>query len=207
MAAFCAFLLLATPVWAQHGAETGRAEETATEHAQEEHGGGIMDVNPGLMIWTVVTFTLLLVVLRFVAWKPLIAALEAREQRIQEAVEQAERARNEGEELLARHRQQLDAAKAEAHQIIEEGRADAQRLGEQIKQEARADAEESKERARKEVELAADQAKKELWEESARLSTLLAERILRRSLNGEDHRKLVDEVLDELRSVRPTSSD
>jgi F0F1-type ATP synthase membrane subunit b/b' len=57
------------------------------------------------------------------------------------------------------------------------------------------------------VELAADQAKKELWEESARLSTLLAERILRRSLNSEDHRQLVDEVLDELRSVGPTSSD
>jgi F-type H+-transporting ATPase subunit b len=207
MVAFFAFLLLATPLGAQHGAETGAAEETSAGHAQEEHGGGIMDVNPGLMIWTVVTFTLLLVVLRFVAWKPLIGALEAREQRIQEAVEQSERARSEGEELLARHRQQLDAAKSEAHQIIEEGKADAQRIGEQIRQEARAEAEESKGRARKEVELAADQAKKELWEESARLSTLLAERILRRSLNSEDHRQLVDEVLDELRSVGPTSSD
>lgn len=204
-------LLWVAPAWPQHGSdEPTHAEETAGHGEAEEHasgGGGLMDVDPGLMIWTAITFLTLLVVLRFTAWKPLIGALEAREQRIREAVELAEKTRQESEALMARHEEQMEAARVEAHRIIEEGKSDAVQLKDSIVKQAREEAEETKTRALREVELAADAAKKELWEEATRLSTLLAERILQRSLNEDDHRRLVEQVLDEFRSVRPSSTD
>ena len=160
-----------------------------------------MNVDPGLMIWTVITFVILLVVLRFTAWKPLITALETREQRIRDAIAQSEKAREEGEALLARYRAQLQAARGEAQQIIATGKTEAQRLHEEIVAQAKAEAEEAAQRGRREVELAADQAKKELWEEATRLSMLLAEKILQRQLDDDDHRRLVEQVLDELQKA------
>lgn len=193
----------AAAVWAQHGGEsTG-----AVAGAAAESSPGIMNVNPGLMVWTAVTFVILLVVLRFLAWKPLLAGLEAREQRIREALEQAERSRQESAEVLAKHRAALEGARAEVEKILEAGKADALRIQAEITEAARAEGESYKRRARREVELAAEQATRQLWEEATRLATQLAERILSRSLNEADHRRLVEEVLDELRSVRPAGSD
>ncbi|HZM14948.1 MAG TPA: F0F1 ATP synthase subunit B [Candidatus Krumholzibacteria bacterium] len=199
---------LAVPALAQHGQPAdslpeARGGAAAFAEAGGEHAAApsIMNVDPGLMIWTVITFVILLVVLRFTAWKPLIAALEAREQRIREAIAQAEKAREEGEGLLARYRAQLQAAKEEAQQIIEAGKTAAERLHQEILDKARVEAEESAQRARREMDLAVEQAKKELWEEATRLSTLLAEKILERHLDDKDHRRLVEQVLEELRGA------
>ncbi len=203
-------------MWLGAGAVLAQHEEPAqgtstAEHAEstghEAGGGNIMDVDPGLMIWTVVTFVALLVVLRLTAWKPMIAALEAREQRIRTQLERGEQAQREGEALLQRHREQLEAAAGEAHKILEAGKVDALRLRDEILREARQEGDDIKARGRREVELAADQAKKELWEESTRLATLLAAKIVQRSLDGNDHRRLVDEVLDELGSARMPAAD
>ncbi len=196
--------LVTVPAAGQHGEPAPVAAESDsghTDHAASGSAPSIMNVDPGVMVWTVVTFVVLLVVLRFTAWKPLIAALEAREQRIRDAIAEGDRSRREGEALLARYQQQLEAAKVEALQIIEEGKADALRLHRDILGKARIEAEEWKQRAQREVELAADQAKKELWEESTRLSLLLAERILQRSLNAADHKALVQEFLQQLRAT------
>jgi F-type H+-transporting ATPase subunit b len=161
-----------------------------------------MNVDPGLMVWTVITFVVLLVVLRFTAWKPLLASLDARERRIREAVEGAERARQESEALLVRHREMLDKAMDEAHQIIEEGKADGLRLKHEITAQARVEAEELRARSLKEIDLATDQAKKELFVQASQLSVDLAERILRRSLDSADQRKLIERVLEEYRSEK-----
>jgi len=214
---FLVMVLGSSLAWSQHDADTQAhgeaamtqesAEHGEADHGEAAHGGSIMDVDPGLMIWTVITFVALLVVLRFTAWKPLIAALEAREQRIREAVEQAERSRLEGEKLLQQHQQKLEAAAAEAHQIIDEGKADALRLHKEITDKAQEEAEEFKVRARREMDLAVDQAKKELWEETTRLSTLLAEKILQRNLNAQDQKRLLEEVLDEFGSTSSGTRD
>ena len=196
------------PAWAQHeeppagGAGHGAAD-LATEAAG--HKPSIMDVNPGLMVWTVVTFIALLVVLRFTAWKPLLASLDARERRIREAVEGAERARGESENLLARHRQMLEEAKEEAHHIIDEGKQDGIKLREEITAQARAEAEEVRRRSLREIELATDQAKKDLFVHASQLSVDLAERILRRTMDEADQRRLVDLVLEEYRAQQKPS--
>ncbi len=196
--------VVAVPAAGQHGEPAVGAAQTEpgpSDHAEVEPAPSIMNVDPGVMVWTVVTFVVLLVVLRFTAWKPLISALEAREQRIRDAIAEGDQARRDGEALLAQYQQQLDHAKAEALQIIEEGKADALRLHQDILDKARAEADEWKQRTHRELDLAADQAKKELWEESTRLSLLLAERILQRSLNAADHKDLVEEFLRQLRAT------
>jgi len=178
----------AVPAWAQEGGAAGAGGATHP---------GLLNVNPGLMIWTIVTFVLLLVVLRVMAWGPLQKSLDAREKRIRDAVEGAEKARRDSEELLARHQKMLDAAKDEARQIIEEGKQDGLKLRQEILDQARNDAEEHNARARREIDLATDAAKKELWDHATRLSTEIAERILRRALDRNDDRRLVENVVEE----------
>lgn len=181
--------------WAQHG-------ETPVGEAPAEHAPSIMNVDPGLMIWTVITFVVLLVILRFTAWKPLLASLDARERRIREAVEGAERAREESEALLERHRKVLEEAKDQAQQIIDEGRADGLKLRHDITNQARVEAEELRARSLKEIDLATDQAKKELFVQASQLSVDLAERILRRTLDSADQRRLIERVLEEYRGEK-----
>lgn len=208
------FLVLAAVAEEPHGstpvASDPAAEAAHTAEAGDGAGGhapSIMQVDPGLMIWTVVTFVVLLTVLRFTAWKPLMTSLDAREKRIRDAIEGAERARAEAERRLAEYERQLHEARDEAHKILEEGKADALKLKNDILAQARAESEEFKARARRELELATDQAKKELWEHATKLSTELAEKILRRSLDAADQRRLVEEVLEEYRSVRTSGTD
>jgi F-type H+-transporting ATPase subunit b len=206
LVAACLAFAVATPVSAQH-AEPATPPGHTSVPSEAAHGESeaaapsIMQVDPGLMIWTVVTFVALLVVLRLTAWKPLQASLEAREKRIRDAVEGAERARRDSEELLARHQQMLDAAKDDARKIIEEGKADGLRLKHELAAQAREETEAMKVRARRDLDLATEQAKKELWEHATQISTELAERIVKRSLGADDHRRLVEDVLEEYRST------
>jgi F-type H+-transporting ATPase subunit b len=192
-----------TLAWPASGAEHG-APAAAAEHGSEAAAShpSIMNVDPGLMVWTIVVFIVLLVALRFTAWKPLVASLEARERRIRDAVEGAERARRESEALLARHEAMLEEAKAEAHHIIAEGKADGQRIRDEFTGQAHAEAEELKARARRELELATDQAKKELFVHSTQLAVDLAERILARNLDSQDQRRLIDRIVAEYRSTQ-----
>jgi len=188
-------LLMVLPAWAD---ETAHGDPTG--HAEAGGSPNIMNVDPGLMIWTVVTFVLLLVVLRLTAWKPLVGAMEAREQRIRDTIEDADRVKSEANELMARYQTMLNEAKSEAQAIIEEGKADALKVKKKIVDETRRETEASKERAKREIALATDEAKKQLWAESSKLSTLLAEKILQRNLNEADQQQLIEAFLKDYRS-------
>jgi F-type H+-transporting ATPase subunit b len=207
----CAGVLLGIgliqPIWADQTTPATPAPEThAADAAHEGSAPNILDVDPGLMFWTAVTFVILLVILRATAWKPLIGALDAREQRIRDSIDNADRIKQEAEGVLQRYEAMLDTAKSEAQQIIDEGKSDALALKRDMIAQARNEAEEFKARARREVDLAADAAKKELWDEASRLSTLLAQRILERNVDSNDHRRLVEQVLNEFRDARTSKA-
>ena len=178
---------MSLPAWAD---ETAHGDAAA--HAEGGSAPNIMNVDPGLMLWTVVTFVLLLVVLRLTAWKPLMGALEAREQRIRGTIEDADRVKGEADELIARYQNMLNEAKSEAQAIIDEGKADALKVKQTIVDETRREAEASKERAKREIALATDEARKQLWAETSKLSTLLAGKILQRNLNEADQQRLIE---------------
>jgi F-type H+-transporting ATPase subunit b len=94
----------------------------------------------------------------------------------------------------------LNDAKGEAQAIVDEGKADALKVKQSIVDDTRREAEAAKQRAKREIALATDEAKKELWNESAKLSTLLAERILQRNIDAADQQRLIAEFLQEYRA-------
>jgi F-type H+-transporting ATPase subunit b len=175
--------------------------EAASHAADAAHESPpLFSVDPGLMIWTVVTFLVVLVILRMTAWKPLVAALEARQRSIEGAIAEAQRVKTEAEALLAKYEALLDHAKDESREILEEARRDGARVQEEIRARALKEAEEFKERAHREIRLAKDGAVAEIWDQAATLSTELASRILGRSLDGSDQDRLVRELIRDMRT-------
>ena len=160
----------------------------------------LFSVDPGLMIWTIVTFLVVLVVLRMTAWKPLMSALEQRQQSIEGAIEKAQQVKTEAEALLAKYETMLESAKDESREILEEARRDGAKVQTEIRERAQREAEEFKDRAHREIELAKDGALGEIWDQAATLSTELASRILGRSLESSDQDRLVRELIGEMKT-------
>ena len=173
------------------------AVEGAAEGAHESPP--LFSVDPGLMIWTVITFVVVLIVLRLTAWKPLMQALEARQQSIEGAIEEARRVKTEAEKLFTKYESMMDHAKDESRSILEESRRDGAKVQEQIRERALKEAQEFKDRAHREIELAKDRAVKEIWDQAASLSTELASRILGRTVDSSDQERLVRELVSEMR--------
>jgi len=193
-----AFALSAAAQEAHEGAHA--TEEAAHGAAEAAHGSpNLFSVDPGLLIWTIITFVVVLVVLRVVAWKPLMESLAERARNIEGAIEAAKKAKAEADALLARYESTMKSAKDEARAILDEARKDGQKVQEEIREAARREAEEFKERARKEIALQTDAATQEIWALAGTLSTELAGRILGRTVSGADQEKLVKELVDELR--------
>ncbi len=195
IALVAAGLLFALPSLAADPQEAGHAAEGAAHESPP-----LFSVDPGLMIWTIVTFVVVLVVLRMTAWGPLMKALQEREKNISGAIEEARRIKTEAEELFARYQTMIDQSKDEARGLLEQARRDGIAVQEEIRARANQEAEEFKQRAHREIELAKDSALQEIWNEAAGLSTELATRILGRTLDESDQQRLVGELIQEMRA-------
>jgi F-type H+-transporting ATPase subunit b len=181
-----------------HGDE--QAAEAAHGAAEAAHASpNLFSVDPGLLIWTIITFVVVLVVLRLVAWKPLMASLAERQHNIEGAIQAAQKAKKEADALLARYESTMKSAKNEARAVLDEARKDGVKVQEEIREAARAEAEEFKERARREIELQKDAAKHEIWDLAGTVSAELAARILGRTMTSADQDGLVKELVAELR--------
>jgi F-type H+-transporting ATPase subunit b len=164
-----------------------------------EENGNLLTPRLDLGLWSLVVFVLLFIVLGKFAWGPMLHGLQRREQNIRSAIEEAQKTREEAQKLRTQFEQQLAKAHENVRDILDEGRRAAQRLTEEMTSKARADIQAEHERRRREIEMAKDQALQELWNQSAQLATLISAKAIRRQLNEEDHRRLVDEALAELR--------
>src|SRR5258708_2343441 len=96
----------------------------------------MLDPNPGLIVWTIVTFILLAFILRKFAWKPLLDALHKREEHVRQSIERAEQAKQDAERILEENRKQLANAEAEARRIMNEGRALSEKLKNELLEQA-----------------------------------------------------------------------
>jgi F-type H+-transporting ATPase subunit b len=157
----------------------------------------LLSINPGLAIWTVVSFLALLLLLRKLAWGPILAALERREKRIEDAIGGAERSRDEAGRILEEQKETLKKAKEEARAMIAEATADAARRGEEIVAESRREAERLLERARTEIRGEEAQAIDRVRREAVELALDAAERLVGRSMETADHRRIVEEFISE----------
>ena len=155
----------------------------------------LLEVNPGLMIWTVVTFGILLLVLKRVAWKPILAMLDEREKAIQDALDQAEKATQEARAAAEENRQALAQAQVEAQQAVVEGRQAAERIGEEIRQRAETEARAMVEQAQRSIRQERDRAIQELHNQVAELAILAAGKVLDENLDDDRNRQIVDDFI------------
>jgi F-type H+-transporting ATPase subunit b len=155
----------------------------------------MFEINPGLIVWTILTFIAALAILRSVAWKPLLAALAAREERIRTQIAQAESARREAERLLEENKAQLARADEHSQRILRESRD----LGEQLKAEILEKAQQSSrqmvDQAKEEIRREKDGALQELRAEVADLAIGAAGKLLDANLDTPKHRALVDDAI------------
>jgi F-type H+-transporting ATPase subunit b len=158
----------------------------------------MLDPNPGLLIWTIITFVTLVFVLRMFAWKPLLEALKKREEHVRSSIERAEFAKQEAERILEENRKQLANAEAEAHRILNEGRALGDKLKSEIVDQANQQSRRMVEQAKQEIERDKEAALSQLRNEVANLAIKAAEKILDETLDENRQRKLVDAYLKEL---------
>lgn len=159
----------------------------------------MLDVNPGLIFWTIVTFLAVLTILGKVAWKPLLHALTAREEQIRTALQQAEEAQAEAMKLLEENRRQLAQAEALAQQAVREGREMGERVRAEIIEKANANARAMLEQAKEEIRRERDAALHQLRGEVADLAVAAAAKIIDAQLDVNKHRVLVDSVINQLR--------
>ncbi|MEJ2202544.1 MAG: F0F1 ATP synthase subunit B [Gemmatimonadota bacterium] len=188
-----AFFLATSPVvaWAQ-----------GAEHGAQGGGGGLFDINVGLSAWTLLVFGALVLVLGRYAWGPILAAVEAREQRIQEALDEAARRNDEAASLLEEHRQQLAEARRRASELLAEARAAGDRARKEMEERTRAEAHGIIERARSEIERERDAALGMLRNESVDLALAAASRLLQENLDQAKDRQMMERFLDEVTDGR-----
>jgi F-type H+-transporting ATPase subunit b len=158
----------------------------------------LIQVTPGLMIWTIICFGITFFVLRKYAFGPIQQLIDARREKIEQAIAEADNARQEARKLLEEHKQLIGQAKSEAEEILGEARrvGDAQR--ERVRQETEEDRQRRLEETRRQIEQATTQALGQIRDEIGKLSLLAAEKITRKTLTGDDQQRLIDEALAEI---------
>lgn len=177
-------------------AGTALAAEGA--HGEETN---IFNADIGNFIFTLIIFGLVIWILGRAAWRPVLNVLHERERTIREALESAQHEREQAGRLLAEYQRQLERAQQEATATVEEGRRDAEAVRQRILEDARRETGEMTQRARREIQLAKDTALKEIYDRAAELSAETAARVLRRTLTTDEHHRLVQESLAEIRGA------
>jgi len=155
----------------------------------------LVQPDPGLFIWTILTFLVLLGLLAKFAWRPLLQALDTRQESIRKSLDDARQAKQDLERLHQESAQIMRQARVEADGIITRSRADAERLREEMKQKARAEADTIVKSAERQIQLETTRALQQIRTEAVDLSVMIASKIIQRNLSKEDNERLIDEAL------------
>jgi F-type H+-transporting ATPase subunit b len=158
----------------------------------------LVQPDPGLFIWTILTFLVLVALLAKFAWRPLLQALDNRQQAIRKSLDDADRAKQELERLHQESAKIVAQARVEAESIISRSRADAERLREEMKQAARTEAATIVRNAERQIQLETEHARQQIRREAVDLSVMIASKLIRRNISKEDNERLIDEALKQL---------
>ncbi len=155
----------------------------------------LVQADPGLFIWTILTFLFLLALLAKFAWRPLLQALESRQELIRKSLDDAQEAKRELERLNQESAQIIRNARVEADGIISQTRSDGERLREEMRQKARAEADTIVKNAERQIQLETARALQQIRHEAADLSVMIASKLIQRNLSKEDNEKLIEDAL------------
>ncbi len=163
---------------------------------------GIMDLRPGLTLWTALTFLLLLVLLSKFAWGPIVKMLDERERTIRDAIEQAKKERAEAERMLADQKAALAAAQREAAALAQKSKQEVEALRADLTARARKEADDLVASARKQIQEEKAKALSDLRGQVADLAIDAARRLIQSSLDEKAQRALVEEYIAQLPADR-----
>lgn len=158
----------------------------------------MMDIEPGLMIWTIISFLIFLYLLKKFAWGPILRALDQRESNIKNDLDAAHKARLDAEKSLEEYKKQLADAQAQALQLVSKARQDAERTREDLIAKAKVESQAQVESAKRQIELEKQDAINQIRSELADLIVLSAEKVISRSLDDDKHRQIALESLKEV---------
>jgi F-type H+-transporting ATPase subunit b len=155
----------------------------------------LVQPDPGLYIWTILTFLVLLTLLAKFAWGPLLKALESRQETIRKSLDDAQKAKTELERLQQESAQIVRQARVDADAIITQSRADGAQLREEIRAKAKEDADGIIKNAERQIQMETTRAIQQIRHEAIDLSVEIASKIIQRNLTKEDNEKLIAEAL------------
>ena len=161
-------------------------------------GSFLVSPNVGLMVWTLLLFFISMAVLAKFAFPRISEALDRRQHAIEDSIEAAERTRREADRLLSEYRERLREARRQAEEIISRARQAAEVHARDAQEEAVSRREQLMEQTRREIEAETRRAILEIRREVADLTVLATEKVTRKTLTGEDQRRLVEEAVGEL---------
>ncbi|MCL1911135.1 MAG: F0F1 ATP synthase subunit B [Leptospirales bacterium] len=163
---------------------------------------GLLKVDPGLLLWTLITFLILLLILWKAAWKPIVNALDSRAEKVRNDIDHAENTRQEAEKVLVEYKTLLANSKEESANIITRAKEDGEKIQNAIVEKATKEAQEILERTKKELAIAKENALNALKADIVLLSTEIASKIIERNLNPEDQSSIVRETLNRIETVQ-----
>jgi F-type H+-transporting ATPase subunit b len=166
----------------------------------EESGGGSFLVSPslGLMIWTLLAFGITLYLLNKLAFPRIAAALDKRRVAIEESISHAEQTRKEADAMLEEYRARLREAREQSDDIVARARRASEALQDETRAESRKQREEMLDAARRDIEAETRRALDEIRKEVANLTVIATEKVTRKSLDDDDHRRLIEDALGEV---------
>jgi F-type H+-transporting ATPase subunit b len=166
------------------------------------HEGGWIEkwlsFDPGLFMWTIVTFFIVLFILKWKAWGPLISVLDKRAEDIKNALSAADRAKEDAEKASQDYEKLVQKARIEGQQIIADSKAAGEKVKNDIESVARENAEKMIGKAKTQIEAESQKALQEIKSSVVDLSIEAAEKIIEKNLDSEDNRKLVEKTLDSM---------
>ena len=187
------------------------AANTAIALGQEVGAGaaeaprGVMDIGINLMFYTLITFAITFWLGAKFAYPKILAAVEAREKALEDAIEGAKRDREAAAKLLAEHQAGLDASRGEAQKLIADGRAVAEKMRADLIEQTRKEQADMLERARRDIEGEKDKAIAQLRREAVELAIVGASKVIEANLDSDKNRKLVETYLASIGSIKVTS--
>lgn len=158
----------------------------------------VVDVNPGLIVWTLVTFFVVILILSRVAWKPILGLIEEREKAIADAIEAAKRERAEAEKLLAEQKSAIADARREAAEMMKKNRDEVDRFREELMAKSKKEAEDLVSNARRQIADEKAKAIAEVRVQAVDLAIQAASKLLGQNLDEGKHRQLVNDYIDKL---------
>ncbi|ACF12437.1 ATP synthase F0, B subunit [Chlorobaculum parvum NCIB 8327] len=164
--------------------------------------GGLLSPNPGLIFWTAVTFVIVLVILKKIAWGPIVSMLEEREKGIQSAIDRAHTAKEEAESILKKNKEMLAKADAEADKIIREGKEYADKVRSELTEKAQVESQKMIAAAKEEIEQEKRRALDVLRNEVADMAVKGAEKIIRTTLDADKQKAVVNDMINEMAAKR-----